>query len=109
MKINFSELKEKPTPEFNGGKGTTFLRMFDDKKVKILFGRLPVGASVGLHNHMTSCEVIFVLSGKGRVLINGEMENVEAGDCHYCPKGKGHSLINEGSEELVFWAVVPEQ
>ena len=109
MKIVFNELKETPIPEFNGGMGTTILRMFDDKKVKILFGRLEPNASVGLHSHMTSCEVIFVLSGEGMVLCDGEMEPVGPGDCHYCPKGHSHSLINKGIEELIFWAVVPEQ
>ena len=36
-------------------------------------------------------------------------ESLEAGDCHYCPKGHTHSLINVGKEDLVFFAVVPEQ
>lgn len=108
MKINFNEIKEKPMPGFNGGNGTTFLRMFADAKEKILFARLEPGASVGLHSHMTSSEVIFILSGEGRVLYDGTMEDLGPGDCHYCPMGHSHSLINQGKEELVFWAVVPE-
>ena len=31
------------------------------------------------------------------------------GDCHYCPKGHTHSLINNSDEDLVFFAVVPVQ
>lgn len=109
MKVDFSQLKERDVPEFNGGTGITTLRMFEDGKMKVLLGRLKPGASVGMHSHMTSSEVIFVLSGEGRVLCDGEMEVVEAGDCHYCAKGKSHSLINQGEGELMFWAVVPEQ
>lgn len=109
MKIDFSEIKEKNIQEFNGGTGTTLLRMFEDSKEKILFARLKPGASVGLHSHMTSSEVIFILSGEGRVLYDGTMETLGPGDCHYCPMGHSHSLINQGNEELVFWAVVPEQ
>lgn len=109
MKIDFSELKEKRIQEFNGGTGTTLLRMFEDTREKILFGRLEPGASVGLHSHMTDSEVIFILSGEGAVLYDGTMEQVGPGDCHYCPKGHSHSLINRGKEELVFWAVVPKQ
>ena len=33
---------------------------------------------------------------------------LEAGQCHFCPKGHSHSLINEGPEDLVFYATVPE-
>lgn len=109
MKIDFSQLKEMPIPEFNGGTGTTLLRMFEDAKMKVLFGRLEPGASVGMHSHMTSSEVIFILSGEGKALCGGEMELVGPGSCHYCPKGGSHSLINQGKEELIFWAVVPEQ
>jgi mannose-6-phosphate isomerase-like protein (cupin superfamily) len=36
------------------------------------------------------------------------VEYVEAGQCHFCPKGHSHSLINEGPEDLVFYATVPE-
>ncbi len=109
MKIDLNQLKETPIPEFNGGVGTTFLHMFEDAKMKILLGRLKPGSSVGLHSHMTSSEVIFILSGEGKVLYDGEMESVGPGDCHYCPKGHSHSLLNQGKEELMFWAVVPEQ
>ncbi len=36
-------------------------------------------------------------------------ETVTAGGCHYCPKGHSHSLVNNGTEDVVFFAVVPEQ
>lgn len=36
-------------------------------------------------------------------------ETVTAGGCHYCPKGHSHSLVNNGSEDVVFFAVIPEQ
>ena len=39
---------------------------------------------------------------------DGSVEKLSAGDCHYCPRGSSHSFANEGSEDLVFRAVVPE-
>ena len=54
-------------------------------------------------------ENIPFLSGKGTVLYDGEKLAVEAGQCHYCPKGHSHSLINDSDEDLVFFAVVPNQ
>ena len=39
----------------------------------------------------------------------GGQETLTAGDCHYCPKGHSHSLINGGGEDLVFFAVIPQQ
>ena len=35
-------------------------------------------------------------------------EIVNAGDCHYCPKGCGHSLQSPAGGFIDFFAVVPE-
>lgn len=43
------------------------------------------------------------------MLYDGAYEDVEAGVCHYCPKGHSHSLINNSDADLVFFAVVPNQ
>ena len=50
-----------------------------------------------------------IIEGTGKVLMDGEYERVEAGVCHYCPKGHTHSLINDSDSDLVFFAVVAEQ
>lgn len=96
-------------PEFKGGKGNTFARMYVDGLGKIMRGRLEAGASIGMHKHETGSEIIYILSGNGKVLYDDTEEPLRAGDCHYCPKGHSHSLINNSAAELMFFAVVPEQ
>ena len=71
--------------------------------------RLIPGASIGMHTHEDSCEVIYVLSGTASFVFNGEPETVEAGQAHYCPKGGTHTMKNNGDCDLVFLAVVPKQ
>lgn len=46
---------------------------------------------------------------RNSVLYNGEYEEVRQGLCHYCPKGHTHSLLNDSNDDLIFFAVVPEQ
>ena len=74
-----------------------------------LLGRLVPGASIGLHTHEAGSEIVYILSGEGKALYDGGQETLTAGDCHYCPKGHSHSLINGGGEDLVFFAVIPQQ
>ena len=50
-----------------------------------------------------------VLSGTARVVMDGEVEIIHAGQTHYCPKGHTHMTMCEGTEELRILAVVPEQ
>lgn len=107
--LDFTTIPESPFPHFKDGEGTFFARMAGDTNCKILHGRLPAGATIGLHTHEDSAEIIFFLSGTGKMLLDGETETIAAGLCHYCPKGSSHAMINEGDEDITFYAVVPKQ
>ena len=109
MLIDVGKQNETVFPQMYGGEGEVHANLYKDPAIKIMRGTLPPGANIGLHTHETSSEVIYILAGQGKVLYEGEYEPLAAGSCHYCPKGKGHSLINDSDDDLVFFAVVPEQ
>ena len=109
MIIDFGKIEETRLPQFKGGDGELIARMHTDANGKIMYGRLQPGSSVGFHKHVASSEVIFILSGKAEFLYDGDREEVGAGGCHYCPRGHAHSMMNNGAEDLLFFAVVPEQ
>ena len=109
MLIEFDKMQETVTPGFLGGEGTFRSRMRVDELGKIMRGALEPGSSIGLHTHDTSSEIIYILSGEGKVLYDGGYEPLSAGSCHYCPKGHSHSLINDSGALLEFFAVVPVQ
>ena len=107
MIIKFDEIKEKELQAFHGGEGALSANMFVDEKNKILRGKLVPGATVGMHRHIPSSEIIFILSGEAKAVCDGVEEILASGDCHYCPQGSEHSLENIGGEDLRFFAVVP--
>lgn len=109
MKIDYVAMEEAQIPHFKGGEGALGAKMFFDGTNRILVGRLEKGSTIGYHRHDTSSEIIYILSGTGTCLTEEGTEVLEPGTCHYCPKGKAHSLRNEHDEVLVFFAVVPEQ
>ncbi|MDD3193099.1 MAG: cupin domain-containing protein [Oscillospiraceae bacterium] len=109
MIVDFSNIEETVIPRFNGGEKEVAARMYVDASNKIMRGKLEPGASIGLHTHETSSEMIYILAGTGTALCDGQTETLPAGACHYCPKGHSHSLINRSTEPLVFFAVVPQQ
>ncbi len=109
MLIDFSAVETQVIPNFLGGEGEIHAQMHADGLNRILHGILPPGSSIGYHTHETSSEIIYILTGKGKVLYDGEYESLTAGDCHYCPKGQAHSLINNSGGPLEFFAVVPNQ
>ena len=108
MLIKLDCMNDEVFPNFLGGEKEITARIYQDDNVEILWAKLAPGASVGMHTHKTNSEVIYVLSGTGKMLMDDTVEILSAGDCHYCPQGHSHSFINESEEDLVFLGVVPE-
>ena len=106
MTINWAEI---PEPNFKGGEGIAWVRMYFDGQNRMLMGRILPGSSIGMHTHETSSEIMHVLSGTARVIMDGKIEYVHAGQTHYCPKGHTHMTEPFGMEELRILAVIPEQ
>ena len=129
MKIRFDEMEVTVLPQFKGGEKEFAANMFFDGTNRIFRGTLVPGATIGMHTHDDSCEVIFILEGNGTIVeMAPQLQSqdhssqelptqsdevvipVSAGDCLYCPKGHSHSLRNTAEEgNLVFYAVVPKQ
>lgn len=52
------------------------------------------------HSHPNGEEVIYIISGSGRVLVSGEVEAVKAGSTILFPRGAVHMLHNTGPDEM---------
>ena len=109
MIIDFKNTEESVINNFYDGEGFIAAKMYNDDKNRILYGRLEPGCSIGMHRHEDNSEIIYFLKGKDTALFDDDKEEVSEGMCHYCPKGHSHSLINDGKEDLIFFAVVPRQ
>ena len=80
MVNDYNQMEWAANPAFKGGEGVFYNKMF-----------------------------IFILEGEGKVLFDDKEYPVKPGEVLYCPEGHSHSLINNGTEDLVFYAVVPKQ
>ena len=109
MDIDFNSNDFSVFPAFKGGEKELQAKMFFDGSNRIMRARLVPGASIGMHTHEDSSEIIFITSGRGSVILDGAASPVYAGLCHYCPKGHTHSLVNDSDADLEFLAVVPIQ
>ncbi len=94
--------------DFKGGHGELDTRNYVDRKNKIMMSRLKPGASSGYHSHDQNSEIVYIISGRGHFCYDGEVESFVAGDVHYCPMGHSHAMFNDGDEDLVYFAIVPE-
>lgn len=67
---------------------------------------LPVGGSIGFHQHDQEEEIFYLISGKGRVNDQGTVKELKAGDALLTGGGNGHSIENIGEQPLIFLAVI---
>lgn len=109
MLIDFSKVKEITVPGMNNGTGEMTAKMHMDESGKIIPCSIHIGGSIGLHNHSTSDEIDYVLSGYGKAICDGREELLSAGCCHICRKGSEHSIINTGNEDLTLLTIVIER
>ncbi len=108
MLIEFDKIEKTVLKNFKGGEKELSANMYTDENNKILYGKLIPGATIGMHTHEDSSEIIYILKGRGCVLYDDTEETLSEGSCHYCPMGHSHSLINNSDADLVFFAVVPQ-
>ena len=55
-------------PQFKGGEKELRANMYFDGTNRAFRGTLIPGATIGMHTHEDSCEMIFILSGRGTIL-----------------------------------------
>ena len=67
---------------------------------------LAPGNSIGEHTHSGDNEIFYFLSGTGTYNDNGTLVPIGPGDVAVCNDGELHSLVNDGSEPLVFIALI---
>ncbi len=62
---------------------------------------VPPGVSIGAHRHEGDEVYYYILSGKGRMTLDGETSAVEVGgDITAVYPGGEHGLVNDGEEDL---------
>lgn len=66
---------------------------------------LPPGTASLKHYHPVAEESYFILSGQGRIVLDGASSPLSPGDAVAIPANVIHQIFNEGSTELVFIAV----
>ena len=73
----------------------------DAKHLSMCVIRVQPGQTVKpAHSHPNGEEVIYILSGSGRVFVDGSIDSVREGNAVLFPQGSVHMLQNTSDEEM---------
>lgn len=64
--------------------------------------RVQPGQLTAPHFHKQTEEIYYILRGQGQMTIDGQQRIVGPGDAIAIPPGAVHTILNSGSEQLVF-------
>ena len=67
---------------------------------------IPPGAGIGVHTHDGETEIYYIVRGTGVVTDDGVEKPIGPGDVMVTPNGHNHSVTNNGTEDLLFLAVI---
>ena len=108
----FDELNRVVNENMRGGTGSvelTHLAGADEMYGKSrLYARatLKPGCSIGFHVHENETELYHVVSGSALYDDNGVEVVLSAGDTTVTPSGQGHSIANNGDDDLEIVALI---
>lgn len=88
-----------------------WLHPYKDEEIKhlkysIAYARILTGEKTLQHRIQNSSETYIFVSGKGRIVIENESEDVSAGVAVVVPAGKWQWVENTGTSPLVFLCIV---
>jgi quercetin dioxygenase-like cupin family protein len=78
----------------------------EGRGLSVGIAEVPPGATLAQHRHRVS-EVYYVLSGTGRLFVDGQEYTLAAGFAADIPGNAEHALTNLGSEPLIFIYIFP--
>lgn len=107
-------LEEQQVEERTAGGGDTIITFRHHVPVEKLNGKgrlfahlsVPVGGSVGMHQHVEESEYYVITAGRGRYLMDDQSWEVGPGDVTEVAPGHSHSILNIGDEPLEFEALI---
>jgi oxalate decarboxylase/phosphoglucose isomerase-like protein (cupin superfamily) len=70
------------------------------KNITVGFSEFPGGSAPEGHVHPTQEEVIYIISGKGKLVSPENTVELEPGTVVYIPNGTHHQTVNDGTEPL---------
>jgi mannose-6-phosphate isomerase-like protein (cupin superfamily) len=79
--------------------------LFTGERSQLALMTIPPGGDIGLESHAHVEQLIFIVSGQGKAIMNGAETPVNGGDVVVAPPKARHNIVNTGAEPLRIYTV----
>lgn len=80
--------------------------IFNEEKILTFVLNMIPGQEIPPHHHEESDLVLHVITGGGKLTVDGKVQNITAGDVIYCTGNEIFSLVNNTNENLSCFVVI---
>jgi mannose-6-phosphate isomerase-like protein (cupin superfamily) len=98
-------LEQSPKNRRGGGQTSHLLlapAQFGSRSLAITWVEGAPGSQQSPHAHPDSEQVYVIIAGRGRMIVDGQEQDVAAGTMVLIPPGAQHAIHNPGPEQLVY-------
>ena len=109
MLTKFDNIEPVIVNGLRGGEGSCTLYKLENLPVQYkMFAKIVIhpNSSIGYHAHVGDEEIIYVLEGKGKVIVEEETKELLPGMINVCRENHYHSVINDSKEDLIIIGIV---
>ncbi len=79
--------------------------VFTGKKSQLVVMSVPPGGEIGLETHDHVEQTLFVLSGRGEAVLDGQTHAIGGGSAVVVTPGTAHNVVNTGAEPLQIYTL----
>jgi mannose-6-phosphate isomerase-like protein (cupin superfamily) len=79
--------------------------LYTGKKSQIVLMNIPPGGEIGLETHPNVEQTLFILSGTGTAILDGESRPIKTGDALVVTPGTAHNVVNSSEQAMKIYTV----
>ncbi|MEO6938852.1 MAG: cupin domain-containing protein [Candidatus Kapaibacterium sp.] len=79
--------------------------LYTGKKSQLVLMNIPPGGEIGLETHPNVEQTLFILSGTGTAILDGESRPIKTGDALVVTPGTAHNVVNSSEQAMKIYTV----
>lgn len=79
--------------------------IYTGTKSQLVLMNIPVGGDIGMETHPATDQILVIIEGSGKAVLNGQESPIEKHDIIFVPAGVEHNFINTGIKDLKLYTV----
>lgn len=79
--------------------------IYTGTKSQLVLMSIPVGGDIGMETHADVDQILVIVDGEGKAILNGQESPIAEHDLIFVPAGTEHNFVNTGKEDLKLYTV----